>query len=52
MIGERNFIAPCDSHNREKFVKMKMMTATIEKNVEDHVANIMEDMIEIETKPW
>ena len=52
MIEERKFDAPCDSHKRKKFVKMEMVAATIEQNVEDHVSDIMEDMLETETKLW
>lgn len=48
MIGEKSFVGPCDSHKRKKFVKMKIVVVTVEKNVEDHVSNIMEDMLETE----
>ncbi|CAI8592431.1 unnamed protein product [Vicia faba] len=40
------------SHKRNKFVKMEMVAAMVEKNIEDHVSDIMEDMFETETKPW
>lgn len=45
-IGERNYDTFCDSHKRKKFVKMKIDVATVEHNVEDHVSDIMEDMLE------
>lgn len=29
-----------------------MVVGTVKQSVEDHVLDIMEDMLEIETKPW
>lgn len=52
MIGEINFVVPCDIHMRGKFVKMKMMADSTKQNVEDHVSYIMEDILGTETKPW
>lgn len=37
---------------RKKLVKMKMVDVAIEKNVEDHVSDIINDMLETETKLW
>lgn len=50
LVVKRNFVAPCDSHKKKKFVKMKMVTNIVDKNVEDHVSDIIEDVLQTETK--
>lgn len=50
MIGERNYVTFYDRSKRNKFIKMKMVAATAEQNVEDHVSDIMDDMLETKTK--
>lgn len=52
LIEERNYVTLYDSNKRYNFVNMKMAIAIVEHNVEDHVSDIMEDMLETETEPW
>lgn len=46
LIGERNNVTFYDSNKRKKFVNMKIVAATVEKNIEDHVSDIMDDIVD------
>lgn len=52
IIEERNFDVSCDSHKRNKSITMNYVVSTVEQNVEDCVSDIMEDMLNNETKLW